>query len=520
MAKKESRRVKTLSSFMKWAEQFEPGQYLFRGVLNKDYKIEASAYRRLLDERDQTPANLLEINKRIIDDARLQGHDQKNGERLSDLELLAELQHYGAATCLIDFTYSAQIALWMACQREPKGTTKSKVFNGKVFAVDISNPNRFQKVTSRLLKQDIDCFFAKLDERKEYPLYQWQPKQQNNRIIAQQSVFLFGGAQIESEAECTILKNSKESILTSLEKSGGISEARMFPDFDGFANLRAHDRPYVEHDALGYLQRGIEAHKERKLDEAIKHYTKSIQLEPDNLMLTRAYNNRGNAYDGKGEHDSAFEDYSKAIEINPDDADAYFYRGFIYQLKRNFGKAVKDYDKAIELDPDHVEAYIYRADGANRDSELVIKDYSKAIEMNPNFAYAYRNRGLTYEKRGKVDLAIKDYSKAIDLNSDSSVDYSHRARVYRDNGETHLAIEDYKMAITLNPYYDKNYYDLAMIRLQQQDWKNAKADLIDAQNRELNIINLFSQYHQTIADLEEKIGVELPEDITIMLRKE
>lgn len=28
MAKKESRRVKTLSSFMKWAEQFESGLYL------------------------------------------------------------------------------------------------------------------------------------------------------------------------------------------------------------------------------------------------------------------------------------------------------------------------------------------------------------------------------------------------------------------------------------------------------------------------------------------------------------
>ena len=29
MAKKESRRVRTLSGFMKWAEQFDSGQYLF-----------------------------------------------------------------------------------------------------------------------------------------------------------------------------------------------------------------------------------------------------------------------------------------------------------------------------------------------------------------------------------------------------------------------------------------------------------------------------------------------------------
>ena len=452
MVKKESLRVKTLSSVMKWAEQFEPGLYLFRGVPNVKYSIQASAYRRLLDKRDQTPANLLEINKRIIDDARLEGHDLKNGQRLSDLELLAELQHYGAATCLIDFSYSAQVALWMACQRESKNIADSKIFNGKVFAVNISNPDRFQKVTSQSLKKDIDCFFN-ADERGRYPLYQWQPKQQNNRIIAQKSVFLFGGAKIEFEAECVILKNSKASILTSLEKSGGISEARMFPDFDGFARLRAHDRAYVEPDALGYLQRGIEAHKERKLDEAIRHYTNAISLQPDNHMLARAYNNRGNAYEGKGKRDLAFEDYSEAIELNPNNADAYFYRGFTYEeLKRDFEKAIKDYDKAIELNPDHVDAYVYRAGIANRDSALVIKDYSKAIEINPNFVYAFRNRGLTYEKRGEVDRAIKDYSKAIEINPDSALDYSHRARAYRKKGETDLAIEDYNKAIELNPY--------------------------------------------------------------------
>ena len=62
----------------------------------------------------------------------------------------------------------------------------------------------------------------------------------------------------------------------------------------------------------------------------------------DNLITTtyllRAYNNRGNAYDGRGKHDLAFEDYSRAIESNPNDADAYFYRGFTYELKRDFGE--------------------------------------------------------------------------------------------------------------------------------------------------------------------------------------
>ena len=162
MAKKESRRVKTLSGFMKWAEQFDSGQYLFRGVSNEHYEIEASASRRL-GKNGSNPAKLLKINMEMVSDARLAGHDVKNGQRLSDLELLAELQHYGAATCLIDFSYSAQVALWMACQREFKNVADSKIFNGKVFAVNISNPDRFQKVTSQSLKKDIDCFFTRIN---------------------------------------------------------------------------------------------------------------------------------------------------------------------------------------------------------------------------------------------------------------------------------------------------------------------------------------------------------------------
>ena len=59
MAEKASRRVKTLNSFIKWAAQFNDGQYLFRGVSNERYEIEASAYRRLPEGAINNPDMLL-----------------------------------------------------------------------------------------------------------------------------------------------------------------------------------------------------------------------------------------------------------------------------------------------------------------------------------------------------------------------------------------------------------------------------------------------------------------------------
>ena len=273
MGEKEPRRVKTLDGFIKWAAQFNDGQYLFRGVSKDSYNIEASSYRRLPNAYKNNPDRLLKINQELIEKARLLGHDQRNGQRLSDLELLAELQHFGAATCLIDFSRNALVALWFACQQSSTGEAK----NGKVFAIRSDDSARFRIITPQLITKDIDCFFGD-DKHDIYPLYQWQPKYQNNRIIAQQSVFIFGGAQVETEAECAVLKSSKEDILISLDKVSGITEASVYPDFDGFARLHAHNKKHIGPDAQDSLQRGIEAHQRGDIDDAIEHYDEVISL--------------------------------------------------------------------------------------------------------------------------------------------------------------------------------------------------------------------------------------------------
>ena len=451
MAKKESRCVKTLSEFMKWVTQFNDGQYVFRGVSNQDYEIQASAYRRLPKVDRNNPAKLLKINKEMISDAQLEGHDQKDGQRLSDLELLAELQHYGAATCLIDFTYSAQVALWMACRQRSKWDV-----NGKVFAVRSDDPIRFKKVTSDSVEEKLDYFF-KIDEPRGYPLYQWQPKQQNNRIIAQQSVFLFGGAKIEKEAECVILKSSKETILTSLEKSSGIMEARMFPDFDGFARLRAHDREYIEPNARNYLKRGIEAEQENRWDDAIAYYNEVISLQPvDDLILAYAHYYRGYAYENQQKYDLAIEDYSKAIELKPDAVPIYQNRGIVYVRTHKF-------DRAIE-------------------------DYSIMIKLNPDSPFAYFQRANAYENNGEVDRAIEDHSKVIELMPDVAKSY--------------------------------HYFLRGITRLRVQDWEGAKEDFIVSENGGSDIIALFFENYSSIADFEEEFGIELPKDISAMLTRQ
>ena len=139
--------------FIKWAEQFENGEYLFRGVPSACYSIEASFY-RCLSETKKTPEALLEINQDLIAEARHQGHDLKNGQKLQGLELLAELQHFGTATGLIDFTYNALVALWFACWKSPSEENK----NGKVVVLRRDGLEPLTKVDYNLSQKNIEFF--------------------------------------------------------------------------------------------------------------------------------------------------------------------------------------------------------------------------------------------------------------------------------------------------------------------------------------------------------------------------
>ena len=276
--------ITSLNDFIQWVESInpdlEPEKYLFRGLPNKDYAVEASAWRRLPDKHDRSRLDeFLEVNETLIKKARAQGHDERYGRKLKDLEILAELQHFRAATCLIDFTYSAQIALWFACQPLPEEKP------GKVVAV-LNDPNTVEEITQETLDEnrDIDSFFNVENPNKMWQpqLYRWQPYQLNNRITSQHSVFLFGGAQIihpDEECVCVIVAKKKEEVLKSLEQFSHITGDILFPDFEGFALENSHDKPYHFPD---YYKLGDQAVQKNQYEDAISYYTIAIRMNPQN----------------------------------------------------------------------------------------------------------------------------------------------------------------------------------------------------------------------------------------------
>ena len=306
--------------------------------------------------------------------------------RLTDLELLAKLQHYGAATCLIDFTKLPLVALWMACQPPKIKDNRKSILNpqklGRVIMFDGDDSDICAEVSiheANDINKRINTWL-----NKEEKLWIYTPKKQYNRIVAQNSVFVFGKRLIPNNVYSSCFITNKKEILDELKKQG-ISEEWLFCDFIGFA---LNNAPNIKHGNWtgNYFISGLMCQEDGNFEKAVSFYDKEIKNNPRSSF---AYNNRGAAKVKLGEYKSAIKDYSKAIQIDQNYAKAYNNRG---NVKADLG--------------DHQDA---------------IDDYSQAIKFNQNYAEAYYNRGIAKDELGDKTGAKADFEEAYKLDPECKI---------------------------------------------------------------------------------------------------
>ena len=426
-----NRRVKDVAGYLKEVLEIKakwPNSTLvFRGQENEKWLLESSAERRLkasLPSQEGITAPFLEYNENLIKKCRLKNYDKREQKQLDDLELLADLQHHGAATCLLDFTRNALIALWFACKR-----SEYEEKNGKVFIVNTAEEKIFGEIMHTNIKKSISDIlqfktrdtdqdqatklptpetFALLPNKRSF--WHWTPAHLNERITAQHSLFLFGLPSSEKlrSKEIIIESASKEQIRKELEALHNICEESLFPDFVGFAYIQRADAPYLTPDAVEYFRSGVKARQQGQYSEAIQDFTKVIGLNPDDA---ETYYFRGFTYFNQGKHDHAIKDFTKAIELNPDDAETYHFRGFTHYSKGCYNHAIEDFTKAIELNPDYAEAYLVRRAAYDSQGEYdhAIKDFH---------ATACYTRGLARLHLKRWQEAKSDLTSARDMGLD------------------------------------------------------------------------------------------------------
>ena len=479
--------IHNVSEYIEWIDKLGNKEFLFRGQGDKDWPLRSAAVRRICGEKTTDSIKYTKVKAYIeelletVKEKEFNNHNRDYNLNC-DLKILAQLQHWGAATPLLDFSKNSLIALWMACADQPNK-------NGKVFVIDTGQENIKRIKTNHLNKKSkffdlIEMLNENRNVQNSYYFWIWEPSHFNRRIPAQTSVFFFAKEECSIKMDTVSIScENKITILNQLKNMFGLKEDNVFPDFPGFAQANSVKKTYFSKDEHYYfnqtaklvqLERFSEAietcnhaikinesfpdafatrayinNKLGKLEEALKDYDKAIELNPQYVL---AYNNRGNVKHALNRYKEAIKDHDKAIELDPGYFMAYCNRGNVNISLKQYEEAIKDYSKAIELNPGYFEAYCGRGDakGKLKRHKEAIKDYSKAIELNPSYFMAYYNRGNAKAKLKQYEEAIKDYNKTIELKPKYSMAYCNRGVVFNDIGDRQNELKDYNQAIALD----------------------------------------------------------------------
>lgn len=217
--------------------------YMWRGQGDVSWAIHSSAYRRLLKERrwEEPPSEMTmrDYERDLLLNAWHQGYGYENGRKLTDFELLAKLQHHGAATRLIDVSRNMLVALWFACRSQTDKT-------GILLGWHISNILGFEgRSEERGYNEIFGAGDTKGLDTGSHPVV-WQPPVVTKRIAAQSAEFLYSRVCDDPVSSLAFKKEKKAFLaigltpqmksvcLRILEDSFDVRQLTLFPDIDGF----------------------------------------------------------------------------------------------------------------------------------------------------------------------------------------------------------------------------------------------------------------------------------------------
>ena len=262
------------------------------------------------------------------------------------------------------------------------------------------------------------------------------------------------------------------------------------------------------------LQKGIEAHKAGKVQEADRYYTAILKANPKH---SDANHNMGVLAVGVGKVQEALPFFKAALDANSsiaqywlsyidalikldqlDDAKA------VFDQAKSKGVTEADFDKlkeqlrtanqeptqhqiqplinlyaqgqyeqtlseALQLliefpDSGTLFNIIGAANQGQGKLEEAIDAYQKAISIKPDYADAYNNMGNTLRDLGKLDQAIEAYNKATSLNTDYAEAYINMGNALKDKGELEEAIKAYQKTVAIQPD-NADAYNLSLIHI-------------------------------------------------------
>ena len=255
---------------------------------------------------------------------------------------------------------------------------------------------------------------------------------------------------------------------------------------------------------MAYDGLGVVLYDQGKLNEAIRHYTKALQIKPDH---PEGHVSLAAALADQGRLDEAADHYVKGLELRPSNPRAHYGLANVLVQQGRLSEAIDHYSQALDIDPSYAAAHcnlgvVFVKQG---DLEQAVKHFSEALKIDPSLeeargnlqavlqqrdaqaptgdvqrdeALAHYNLALQLDTQGKTDEAIREYREAIRIRPDFAEAHCNLGLALRSQDKTDEAIREYQEAVRIKPDLAEAHHNLAVAYYLKGDaaeaWKEVR----------------------------------------------
>lgn len=347
-------------------------QIIYRGIYkdyenntdtNNDWYIRSSLAVRLREsyKDDKNREIYKEVNKSeyleylsdIIDKLKKRYPEKYN--RASDLMILADMQHNGCATCLVDFSKNLLTSLWFACSNEFDSDgylfcyniMEDVIYNN---CLSIINKTESTKNIRELLLKTYRFVDACSIVTNKFCL--WDPDNVNGRISRQDSVFVFGiepfnASKMSGQTMMQIIipAKLKMEICVLLDSMFCINSTTIYNDTIGFAssNSKTITLPDSHKEMKGRLySKGYDAMLGGNYKEALQLFN-GIEVGDNKVLSIEINFSLGVCYKNisKDYHRNAIISYQRVIEQAKELLNTNDYEYYVRKVLRAYNEIIE-----------------------------------------------------------------------------------------------------------------------------------------------------------------------------------
>lgn len=298
---------------------------------------------------------------------------------------------------------------------------------------------------------------------------------------------------------------------------------------------------------IGYYYLGIVQAEQKKYEEAMVSFKKSIEINP---YFESAFYNLVNTYSilNAGKESESF--YRDLLKINPesiaaqkslalflvgnkkideglkllieleyklpDDPSIQSSLGNIYLNKKEFETSEKYFRNALLLNPFDSATRIdfITVLESMKHFEEALSEVKNILESNPRFVVALLHESLIYSELGEHNRAIESAEKALEADSSNPNILFYLGRAQFDASKYEDAIESFKTVVKSNPENADYHFYLATAYDKTGNFEETVKELRKAIEADENFSSAYNYLGYLFADK----GINLDESISLIMK--